>query len=280
LTQAMTLMFQVGGVDMAKVEQYYLESGDEFLRWGDEKRENYFTTGVLSRAGFFSALRKAQEEGRIDKSIKYLFFISQPTPGTVVFNTTNVLELGALDSESLTRAEIIARRQVWQVIDVLRELPGFEQSYLVQTAAQIGVRESRRIMGEYVFTGDDVQRGSKFADAIARGNYGIDIHDPKGDEGNQLSAMPEDLTYDIPYRSLVPLEIENLLVAGRCVSATHEGQSAIRIQPICMAMGEAAGTAATLCVQMDSSPRRLDITLLQKQLIYQGANLCRPEGSL
>jgi hypothetical protein len=273
LTQAMTLMFQVAGVDMAKVERYYLESGDEFLRWGDEKGENYFTTGVLSRAGFFSALRKAQQEGRVDKSIKYLFFISQPLPGTVVFNTTNVLQLGGLDSESLTHAEVIARRQVWQVMDLLRELPGFEDAYLVQTAAQIGVRETRRIMGEYVFTGDDVQRGSKFPDVIARGNYGIDIHDPKGEEGDQITEMPEGLTYDIPYRSLVPLKVENLLVAGRCVSATHEGQSAIRIQPICMAMGEAAGTAAALCVRTNSTPRRLDVSLLQKQLRRQGANL-------
>lgn len=272
LTQAMTLMFVVGGVDCSHVEDYLLHHPEEYIHWPDTDAVAYSETGVLCRAGFFSAVRRAHDAGRLDRAVQNLFFISLPVDNMVVFNTTNVLELNPLDAFDLTRAEIIARKQVWQIMDLLAELPGFEKAYLVATAPHIGVRESRRILGEYVFTGDDVLQGRKFPDVIARGNYGIDIHDPKG-EPSRLEHPPEHLAYDIPYRILVPREIDNLLVAGRSVSSTHEGQSAIRIQPICMAMGEAAGTAAALCLKLHSTPRSLDVGQLQKQLRTQGANL-------
>lgn len=272
LTQAMTLMFVVGGVDFERVENYFLSHKGDFQRWEKDEEESYFRTGVLCRAGFYSAIKKAQQEGRLDSSVKHLFFISVPKDKMVVFNTTNVLELNPLDPQQLTEAEIIGRRQVWQIMEILKELPGFEEACLVQTATQIGVRESRRFQGEYVYTGEDVRRGAKFPDVIARGNYGIDIHDPKGKKG-VMEYLPEELTYDIPYRCLLPQKVKNLLIAGRCLSATHEGQAALRIQPICMAMGEAAGTAAGLCIKHNSAPKQLNIKLLQSQLIKQGANL-------
>jgi hypothetical protein len=271
----MTLMFAVGGVDCQQVEDYLLNHPQEYIHWPETDAIVYSETGMLSRAGFFSAVRKAHEEGRLDRTVQYLFFTSIPQDNIVMFNTTNVLELNPLDAYDLTKAEIVARQQVWQIMDMLKELPGFEQAYLVATAPHIGVRESRRILGEYVFTGDDVLQGQQFPDVIARGNYGIDIHDPKG-ESSTVELPPEPLTYDIPYRILVPREIENLLVAGRCVSSTHEGQSAIRIQPICMAMGEAAGTAASLCLKLHTTPRSLDVAQLQKHLRAQGANLGSP----
>ncbi len=272
LTQAMTLMFVVGGVDCERVEDYLLNHPKEYLHWPNADTIAYSETGLLCRAGFFSAVRKAHDAGRLDRAVEQLFFISLPLDDMVVFNTTNVLELSPLDAFDLSRAELVARKQVWQIMGVLRELPGFEKAYLVATAPHIGVRESRRILGEYVFTGDDVLQGCRFPDVIARGDYGIDIHDPKGEQST-VEHPPEPLPYDIPYRILVPREIENLLVAGRCVSSTHEGQSAIRIQPICMAMGEAAGTAAALCLKLHTTPRSLDVPQLQKHLRAQGANL-------
>jgi ribulose 1,5-bisphosphate synthetase/thiazole synthase len=275
LTQAMTLMFVVGGVDCERVEDHLVSHPEEYIHWPDEQTIAYNETGVLCRAGFFSAVRKAHEEGHLDRAIQHLFFISLPLEDMVVFNTTNVLQLNPLDPWDLSKAEIIARQQVWQIMRLLQKLPGFEKAYLIATAPHIGVRESRRILGEYVFTGDDVLQGRRFSDVIARGNYGIDIHDPEG-KPSKVEYPPEQLSYDIPYRILVPREIENLLVAGRSVSSTHEGQSAIRIQPICMAMGEAAGTAAALCLKLNATPRSLNVGELQKQLRSQGANLGSP----
>lgn len=273
LTQSLTLMFQVGGVDFEKAERYYLENKDNFIVWSDDPNDTYFKTGIFCRAGFFRQLHRYQDEGKIDKSVKNIFFIMIPRKGYVVFNTTNVIELSGIKAEDLTKSEIIGRRQVWQVMNLLKELPGFENSYLVQTATQIGVRETRRILGEYVFTGDDVKQGATFMDVIARANYGIDIHDPKGEEQKDDGAQPEERVYEIPYGSLVPWKIDNLLIAGRCISSTHEGQSAIRIQPTCMAMGEAAGVAASICVLDNVIPRKINMSLLQSTLIKEGANL-------
>ncbi len=273
LTQSLTLMFQVGGVDFEKAENYYLENKDNFIVWTDDPNDTYFKTGIFARAGFFKQLHQYQNEGKIDKAVKNIFFLMLPRKGYVVFNTTNVIELSGIKAEDLTKAEIIARRQVWQVMNLLKILPGFEKSYLVQTANQIGIRETRRILGEYVFTGDDVKNGATFADVIARANYGIDIHDPKGEECKDDGTQQEEMVYEIPYGSLVPWKIDNLLVAGRCISSTHEGQSAIRIQPTCMAMGEAAGVAASICVFDKVVPRKINMNTLQSTLIKEGVNL-------
>lgn len=273
LTQSLTLMFQVGGVDFAKAERHYLQNKENFIIWSNDPNEDYFHTGIFCRAGFFKELHKYQDEDKIDKAVKNIFFIMIPRNGYVVFNTTNVVELSGIKSDDLTKAEIIGRRQVWQIMNLLKILPGFENSYLVQTASQIGVRETRRILGEYVYTGEDIKHGATFPDVIARGNYGIDIHDPKGADQKDDGAQPAEVTYDIPYRSLIPWKIENLLVAGRCVSSTHEGQSALRIQPTCMAMGEAAGVAASICVLDKVSPRKMDVAFLQTTLLKDDVNL-------
>lgn len=152
------------------------------------------------------------------------------------------------------------------------EVAGFEEAYLSSSAAEIGIRESRRIMGEYVITGEDITEARKFKDVIARGSYPIDIHSPTG-EGTVNPPMAPGASYDIPYRSLVPKDIDNLLVAGRCISSTHEGQSAIRVIPIVVAIGQAAGVAAALSAKLNMFPRRLDVSLLQRTLRSQGANL-------
>ncbi len=138
------------------------------------------------------------------------------------------------------------------------------------SGVQIGVRETRRILGEYVMTAEDILEARKFDDAIARGAYPIDIHSPTG-EGTYIKSPPAGESYDIPYRCLVPKKIEDLLVAGRCISTTHEAQSAIRVIPIVVAIGQAAGTAAALSARLGTTPRELDVSLLQNTLREQGA---------
>ncbi len=148
---------------------------------------------------------------------------------------------------------------------LVSRVPGFERAYLQQTAAQIGIRESRRIRGEYMLTSEDVLGARKFPDGIARSAYPVDIHNPAG-TGTVIQDVPKGDYYEIPYRCLVPLGIDNLLVAGRCVSATHEAQASLRVMPQCFAMGEAAGVAAATAVRETTPPREVDGTALRRAL--------------
>lgn len=186
---------------------------------------------------------------------------------------TRVIKVDATNVFDLTYAEMEGRKQVMQVVRFLRKrAPGFEKAYLSQTGPQIGVRETRHIKGEYTLTKDDVLQGRKFNDVIARGCYMIDLHNPKG-PGFEFHSLPEGESYDIPYRCLVPKKIDNLLVAGRCISATHKAHGSIRVMSHCMAIGQAAGTAAALAVKGKIFPRKLNIQRLQTQLRKQGAYL-------
>ncbi len=207
-----------------------------------------------------------------------VFFIALPTPGQVAVNTTHIGGLDGTTSKDLTRAEIEGRQQTVALMKFFRKyVPGFRNAYLLQTATQVGVRETRRIIGEYVFDAEDVVAGRKFEDAVLRSAYPVDIHSPVGkgynreDDGKPPMVPPPGDWYEVPYRSLVPLEVDDLLVAGRCISATHEGQGAVRIMPNCMALGQAAGIAAALCVQKGVTPRALDTELLRKNLTSRGA---------
>lgn len=158
-----------------------------------------------------------------------------------------LLGLSAIRVEDLTKAEIEGRRKVMAAVDFYKKnIPGFELSFLIETSPQIGTRESRRVEGEYVLTKEDVLEGRRFPDVIARN------------------------LFDLPYRCLIPQKIDNLLVAGRCISTTHEAQASIRMICPCYATGEVAGTAAALAIQKDCAPRRINVNELQKRLINQG----------
>jgi hypothetical protein len=136
----------------------------------------------------------------------------------------------------------------------------------------IGVRETRRIVGEYRLTADDLLSARRFDDVIARGSYPLDIHDPAG-KGTLLKRLPPGAAYDIPLRCLVPQCVDNLLVAGRCISGTHEAHSSYRVMPIAMATGHAAGVCAALSARCGKPPRDVTAHDVQQELIRQGANL-------
>jgi len=199
----------------------------------------------------------------------------------------------------MTEAEISIRQDVWDLVAFLRrEVPGFENVYLQSTSPQVGPRESRQVIGDYVLTGEDVRNGAKFEDAVARGSWWIDIHCPLGhtypvhlcilecprqedcpfwqaEHENMYTREelypPENDWYDIPYRCLVPKGIDNLLVSGRCISATHEGMAGARVMGTCMAIGQAAGTAAAMAVQEGIAPRQVDVSELRATLETDGA---------
>ncbi len=204
------------------------------------------------------------------------------------------------NADDLTAAELDIRRDAWELAAFLRaEIPGFENCYIRATSGQAGVRESRQVQGDYILTGDDVHQGRKFDDGIARSSYWIDIHCPLGkiypvhlcttdcierdkcpfwtaEHDKTMFAMadlypPDDDWHDVPYRSLTAKGLDNLLVSGRCISATHEAMSAFRVMGTCMAIGQAAGTAAALAARSGGAVRSVDARVLRDTLTKDGA---------
>jgi hypothetical protein len=186
-------------------------------------------------------------------------------------NTTRVIKHNPIDDMELSRAEITARRQVLEMFRFLCEhSEACRDAAIVSIASEIGVRESRKLRGVHILTGDELKACTDFEDSIALGNYDIDIHNPEG-TGTYIYHFKEGDYFRIPYRSLLPKETDNLLVAGRCLSADHEAHSAVRIMPICACMGEAAGIAAAVAHQTNTNAHTLDISLVQAKLVANGA---------
>lgn len=214
-------------------------------------------------------MQKASESGkykltRIGGSIH-----PTPNPGFVHANLTRIPNINATDPQALTAAEMEGRKQVQEYVRFLKdEYPGFENAYLASTACSIGVRETRRLKGKYILTGEDVRLGAKFEDAVLCCSAPIEDHDSGKDVKWQYLEAGN--YYQIPYRCLLPKRIKNLIVAGRCLSATHDGQASARNSAQCMAMGEAAGLAAALCIERNIAPDELSSSLLKQELINQG----------
>jgi FAD dependent oxidoreductase len=190
--------------------------------------------------------------------------------------------INGLEPEQLTRGEIEGRRQAVQAFEFLRTVPGFENSYIVDLPPQLGIRETRRIVGDYALSSDDVLGCASFPDAIGVNGWPIEAH-VAGDVVFRFPPIPQSRGFnELPYRMLLPRGIDNLLVAGRCASMTHEGQSAARVSGACFAMGEAAGVAAALSLSGNTSPREIAVEKLQQVLKQQGAFIGRgqavPEG--
>jgi hypothetical protein len=258
LMQPMTLFFRVQGVDDGRVEQYVRSHPED------------------SRP-FAAIVAKAREEGRFPVPRKGVGMYRTLQPGVWRINTGRVLRRNGTDVDDLTAAEIEGREQTFALLDFFRnELPGFENCALLDTAAQIGVRETRRVVGDYVLTLGDLQNGRRFADVIALCGYPVDIHAPDGAGGGSGESPPTANVYEIPYRVLTPRDLDNVMVAGRAVSATHEAIGAIRVMPPCFAMGEAAGVASAMAQRAGQAPREVDVAALQARLQAQGACIGDP----
>ncbi|MGE5636860.1 MAG: FAD-dependent oxidoreductase [Nocardioidaceae bacterium] len=259
LTQPLTLMFRMGEFDPGGFALYVLSHPGEWR-------------GVH---GLWDLVRKAEAAGELDLPREDILFFATPHASEVSVNSTRVPGLGT-DVFDLTAAEYLARRQMRQIVEFLRRhVPGFERAYLIQSGATAGVRETRRIMGHYVLTGDDVLGVRAFDDGVARGSYPIDIHEPTG-EGTYLRPLPPGGAYDVPLRCLIPRGVDGLLVGGRCISATREAQSSSRVTPIAMATGHAAGVCAALAAASGREPIDVPVRDVQRELVAQRARL-RPE---
>ncbi|MCW5702544.1 MAG: FAD-dependent oxidoreductase [Bradyrhizobium sp.] len=190
--------------------------------------------------------------------------------------------INGIEPDDLTRGEIDGRRQAIEAFAFLRTVPGFEKAYIVDLPPQLGIRETRRVVGGYMLSGGDVLGCASFDDSIGVNGWPMESH-VAGDVVFKFPPIPESRGFnELPYRMLVPERIDNLLVAGRCASMTHDGQSAARVSGACFAMGEAAGSAAALALSGNMIPRDIAVEKLQQQLKGQGAFIGRdqtvPEG--
>jgi hypothetical protein len=184
-------------------------------------------------------------------------------------NTTRVYG-SAINAAELTAAEIEARRDVHTIVDYYRkECYGFQNSWLMTTASTIGIRETRRVDGIYTLLKKDVVSNRKFDDTIALGVWPVDVHPPKGQSGMHEMFVP--LPYQIPFRALLPKTIDNLVVAGRCISCDREAMGTIRVGATCGALGHAAGIAAALSAKSGKKQKNLDYKIIQRELINQDA---------
>ena len=225
---------------------------------------------LMRKAAEASAYRLPRLEGSWHRT---------PHPGVITVHMTRIPNVDATDPVQLTRAELEGRRQVQEYHRFLRDLvPGFERSVLVATSPAIGVRESRRVIGDYRLTREDVLESRRFADEIAL--CGAPIEDHAAGPETRWTYVPESGVYGIPYRCLLPSAVEGMLVAGRCFSATHDAHASARSMATCMAMGQAAGTAAAIAVSTGITPRAVDAAVLRSRLAEDGALLepCEPDG--
>jgi hypothetical protein len=185
------------------------------------------------------------------------------TNGVLYVNATRVLGVDVFSPVEFTDAVLECYRQVEAVAGFLRErVPGFETAKILQVSPVLGVRETRHIEGDYVLTGDDTLGGAYFEDSIAADASALDIHEPKGSDVDFQGLSP----YEIPYRCLVPRGVEQLLVAGRCISADHAAHARTRNMPACMATGQAAGVAAAVALEAGSTVREAPVARIQEIL--------------
>ncbi len=242
--QPMTTSFRMAGVDMKRIP-----TGKEVNRLFDE----------------------AKKRGELKNPRENILKFFTVHDDVMHFNSTRVVGESALDGWSMTRAEIEGRRQVDELAHFLvKNVAGFEKAYLQKSGAQIGIRESRRVLGKYELNANDVVEGHKFDDGVACGSYAIDIHNPTG-TGTHMVYLKEGIYYGIPYRCLLPLGIDNLIVASRCISASHEANSSLRVMPTVWAIGQAGGTAAALAIRGNIKPGAVNSAELRKVLTEQKA---------
>lgn len=244
LCQPMTLCFRMSGVDKKKFTE--------------------------NRSKINPLYKEFQAKGLIKNPRENVLIFNNFNDGVLHFNTTRVVRHDPTDPFAVTAAEIDAREQVFEILNFLKaNIEGFENARILSTALQIGIRESRKIVGEYTLTQEELKALARFPDGIAVANYDIDIHNPEG-AGTSHYYFGKGEWYEIPYRCLIPKDMDNLLVAGRCISSTHEAQASYRVMPFCSELGQAAGTAISLAKESGKPLRDIHIPTLQDILRSEG----------
>ena len=258
LMQPVTLEFTLDGVDESRAVACIGDVDDV----------------ELNGERFLDYCARCARQGLLPEQLAAVRLHRTTHPGQRQVNTTQRNGIDATCVRALYSSELELRRQIDILVHFFREnLPGYEKCRCIASGATLGVRETRRVMGEYTVTAEELAAGKRFSDgAVHKAEIIVDIHNPEGArqaEERIQYVMP----YDLPYRCFVPLKVENLLTAGRCISGTHRAHASYRVMSICMAMGEAVGMAAALCVREGCTPRTLDVKKLQAALESKGVDL-------
>ena len=282
LVQAPTLVFTIGGVNRQELIAACKDPKFNYREWlapYPDVRERFVSNlddlPSFIFGGFADLITQAREAGDVSIPQSRVVGVKLHRDDEFMVVMTRVLGLDPTDVESMSDAFANIYAQVPPIVTFFRKwIPGFSQCVLREVAPIMGVRESRRIMGDYVLTGDDVIAGRAFDDAVSMGGYHIDLHRPSGSWVESYNVQ----AYTIPFRSLVSKDAENLMMAGKCISATHEAIGSTRVIPICMGQAQAVGTAAAMAVDTSKTVRDIPIRDLQNRLIDQGAEIGQSLG--
>ena len=259
LMQPVSIFILMGGVDVDKAFTF----NNLDLKFGDLgiTEEKFKAWKFAGTCGFeISGNSIPLPQGRV--------LVTRSTrPDVAVINMSRVVGIDGSDAEDLNDGEIKAQKQIIAIVDFLKTfVPGFENSYYIQSGSTLGVRETRRMVGEYLLSGKEAINCQTFENPIARGSYIIDIHDPSG-KARAIGGSIKGEFYDIPYGSIISKNYNNLLACGRCISADHIAHSSTRIQGTCIQTGQAAGTAAAMAVKANLTPKEISQPDLHKQLV-------------
>lgn len=275
--QPMTMNMKYLQVDTAAVKEHIRTHIEDFSRH-QGKLGLMDSVCRFSFCGFQDEFREAEKAGELEIKREDVLCFETDRPGEYIVNTTRILDHDGADAASLSEAEAIGRRQCRQLDAFLRKhVPGFENAVLEFTGPNVGVRGSRQLVGRYILTAEDILARRRFGSVIAHSAYPIDIHNPKGIGTDSRFLSEIGTYYSIPYETLSCGQVKNLLVAGRCISATFEAQAAIRTTPTAGALGHAAGVAAVLAAGGDGDVSKIEVSKLQHILREQGAYLDQSE---
>jgi hypothetical protein len=261
--------------DVGREQDGLIQPGSLMFMLGNIDEDRAVYPGFGTHPEYQSLMKQAVEEGKIPGPAGHIICIKGYQKGTAGINMTNVTGVNGTDLESLTRAEILARRQIPGIVEFLcKNLPGYENCYVISTGTRIGIRESRRFRGDFCLTQEHIQANTVFDDWVVSGaDYGFGNHNLTGSGRDKSSDTPYNHKgYTIPYGCFLPTGIENLYLNGRNISGTHMAHSSYRVMPICMAMGQSVGTAAALAIKAGGNIRNMDIPKLQGVLISQGVS--------
>ena len=266
--QPPTLMFCMRGVNVQELRDAIVNHPEEFDM--DVMPTEQFKSGPFIVVGFRKKIEEAREKG-YSIPVARTILITGLADDEIWVNMSRVCGVDSTNPTSYTDGEITARMQNDEIERYLRDfIPGFEHAWRDKVAAFMGIRESRVIKGKYVLTADDILSCRKFEDAVGVARYPVDIHHSHGDDCTMMWC-PD--CYDLPYRMLVPEKVENLLVAGRCASMTHEAMASARVMSTCMVMGEAAGRAAKIAVEEGVPVSKVNVEAVREDLRENGAYL-------
>jgi hypothetical protein len=282
LVQAPTLVFKLGGVDRAGFVAGCKDAANKYREWlapypdlWAKMMKRIDGMNVIICGGYAALIEKARAAGDFAVPQTRIVGVKNHQHDEFTVVMTRVLGLNPIDIASVTDAYTRVYEQIPVLVNFFKKyVPGFAGSRLQEIAPMLGVRESRRIMGDYVLNAEDLITGRVFDDAVSMGGYHIDIHRPAGTWVDSHNVR----AYTIPLRSLIARDVDGLMMAGKCISATHEAIASTRVIPICMGQGQAAGTAAALSVRSGRSVRQLPIAQLQDALASQGAEFGRTVG--